>query len=209
VIHDAGLERTTDRRGKVRDLSLAQLREADAGARFSPDRGRTYPFRGAGLVIPTLGEVLRAFPETPILVDLKDVTGQESVRQLLVDERALDRCVVASDDPAALQCFRSGQFACAACGPEISSLYWGAWLGKRATAGAAYRLLSVPARYRGLRVPTRRFVAAARRLGCPVHVWTVNDASAARRLWNDGVAGIVTDFPDRIRAARLLLAPSS
>ena len=64
-----------------------------------------------------------------------------------------------------------------------------------------HRLLSVPLRYRGLPVPTRRFVAAARRLGCPVHVWTVNDAATARRLWARGVAGVVTDVPDVIRAA--------
>jgi glycerophosphoryl diester phosphodiesterase len=62
-----------------------------------------------------------------------------------------------------------------------------------------HRLLSVPLRYRGLTVPTRRFVAAARQLGCPVHVWTVNDAATARRLWARGVAGIVTDRPDVIR----------
>jgi len=60
----------------------------------------------------------------------------------------------------------------------------------------------VPVRHRGLPVPTRGFVAAARGLGCPVHVWTVNDPSLARRLWGCGVAGIVTNLPDRICAAR-------
>ena len=51
-------------------------------------------------------------------------------------------------------------------------------------------------------MPTRGFVAAARRLGCPVHVWTVNDAATARRLWARGVAGIVTNVPEVIREAR-------
>jgi len=40
-------------------------------------------------------------------------------------------------------------------------------------------------------VPTRRLVAAARSPGCPVHVWTINDAATARGLWARGVAGIV------------------
>jgi glycerophosphoryl diester phosphodiesterase len=202
VIHDQSLERTTGLKAKVSALTLAQLREADAGARFSPDRGGTYPFRGAGIVIPTLGEVLRAFPETPLLLELKEEAAQEPVRQLLLDEQAIDRCVLASDQPAALRCFRAGRFSCAACRPEISALYWGALLGKWATTDAGYRLLSVPVRHRGLPVPTRRFVAVARGLGCPVHVWTVNDPSLARRLWSCGVSGIVTDLPDRIRAAR-------
>jgi glycerophosphoryl diester phosphodiesterase len=202
VIHDQSLERTAGLEAKVSDLTLAQLREADAGARFSPDRGRTYPFRGAGIVIPTLSEVLRAFPETPLLLDLKEEGAQEPVRQLLLEEQAIDRCVLASDEPAALRCFRAGQFTCAACRPEISALYWGALLGKRATADAGYRLLSVPVRHRGLPVPTRRFVAAARGLGCPVHVWTVNDPALARRLWSCGVAGMVTDVPDRMVTIR-------
>jgi glycerophosphoryl diester phosphodiesterase len=65
-----------------------------------------------------------------------------------------------------------------------------------------YRLLSVPERYRGLTVPTRRFVAAARELGCPVHVWTVDQPVTARRLWHSGVAGIVTNSPQAIVEAR-------
>jgi len=53
-----------------------------------------------------------------------------------------------------------------------------------------------------LRVPHRRFVAAARRLGCPVHVWTVDNPATARRLWRLGVSGIITNAPREIRAAR-------
>ena len=65
-----------------------------------------------------------------------------------------------------------------------------------------YRFLSVPVRYRGLPVATGGFMLAARALGCPVHVWTVNDGSLARRLWARGAAGIVTNYPDRVLAAR-------
>jgi glycerophosphoryl diester phosphodiesterase len=32
-----------------------------------------------------------------------------------------------------------------------------------------------------------------------VNVWTVNDTDCMRRLTEDGVTGIVTDFPDRLR----------
>jgi glycerophosphoryl diester phosphodiesterase len=47
-----------------------------------------------------------------------------------------------------------------------------------------------------------KFVAAARGLGCPVHVWTVNDGATARMLWGRGVAGMVTNFPEVIRKER-------
>jgi glycerophosphoryl diester phosphodiesterase len=201
VLHDATLDRTTDGRGPVGALTLAELRAADAGARFSLDGGRSYPFRNGAARVPTLAEVLRGFPEVPVLLEVKEPAAQAAVRQVVLEERAAERCVLASEHHAALQLFRQPPFAVAASGGEIGALYRGVLL-RRVPGAVSYRLLSVPERYRGLRVPTRGFVAAARRLGCPVHVWTVNDPVAAQRLWSLGVSGIVTNVPDRIRAAR-------
>lgn len=200
VIHDATLDRTTDRIGVVSAQTLVGLRQADAGARFSPDRGRTYPCRGQRVRIPMLAEVLDAFPEMPMLVDIKDARAGEAVRRVLQDQRATERTVVGSDEPAALGPFRDPPFSRAATGPDIAALYTATAL-RRSPPLASYRVLSVPERYRGLPIPTRRFVAAARGLGCPVHVWTVNTAATARQLWGQGVAGIVTNVPDAIRAA--------
>jgi glycerophosphoryl diester phosphodiesterase len=201
VLHDERLDRTTGRRVLLRELALTALAEFDAGATFTPDRGRTYPFRGAGIRIPTLQEVLRAFPELCFLVELKESEAQEPVRQVVLEEQATDRCVLASEHHAALAVFRHPPFAVAASGREIGFLYRATLL-RRVPPQVSYRALSVPERHRGLRVPTRSFVAAARRLGCPVHVWTINDPAAARRLWEDGVAGIVTNFPGRLVASR-------
>jgi glycerophosphoryl diester phosphodiesterase len=201
VIHDETLDRTTDLVGPVRARTLAELRQADAGHRFTTDRGATTPYRGAGIQLPTLAEVLWAFPSMPVLIEVKEPAVQEAVRRVLLEAQACDRCLVASELLEALQLFREDPFACGAAGPEISALYWSSLL-RRKRPAARYRALSVPIRYRGLPVPTRAFVAAARRLGCPVHVWTVNDAATARRLWARGVAGIVTNVPDVIRTAR-------
>src|SRR5690349_1723944 len=53
IIHDPTVDRTTDGAGAVSSLTLAELKRLDAGARFSADGGRTFPFRGRGLTIPT------------------------------------------------------------------------------------------------------------------------------------------------------------
>jgi glycerophosphoryl diester phosphodiesterase len=201
VLHDSVLDRTTDGRGPVSAVTLADLHQVDAGARFTPDRGRTYPFRGAGFRVPELREVLRGFPEIALLVELKEPQAQEAVRRIILEEGAVERCVLASEHHAALQLFREPPFAVAASSTEIGALYRGVLL-RRVPEVVRYRLLSVPERHRGLRVPTRSFVAAARRLGCPVHVWTINDPPVAQRLWAGGVAGIVTNLPDRICAVR-------
>jgi glycerophosphoryl diester phosphodiesterase len=201
VIHDDTLDRTTDRSGLVRSHTLAELRSLDAGARFTSDRGRTYPYRGADVRIPTLGEVLWAFPRMPVLLEIKEPEAQEAVRKVLLQEEATERCVVASEDQAALQAFEDPPFARGASSAEISRLYRAALL-RRRIRPVSYRLLSVPERYKGLPVPTHFFADAARSLGCPVHVWTVDRPATARRLWRGGVAGIVTNLPGVMVEAR-------
>ncbi len=57
----------------------------------------------------------------------------------------------------------------------------------------------VPARIGGRRFVDARYLAAARRLGLPVHVWTVNDRAEMTRLLDLGVDGIMTDRADVLR----------
>jgi glycerophosphoryl diester phosphodiesterase len=205
VIHDATLDRTTDRTGPVAALTLAELRSVDAGWHFSPDQGRTHPHRGRDARVPTLGEVLWAFPKLSILVEIKEPPAQEAVRRVLLQEEAAERCVMASEYREALLAFDEPPFARGASGPEISALYWAALLRRRPPA-AGYRMLSVPLRYRGLPVPTSGFVAAAKASDCAVHVWTVDSPDTARRLWRRGVSGIVTNVPGTMVEARRSLS---
>ncbi|WP_067824278.1 glycerophosphodiester phosphodiesterase family protein [Actinomadura kijaniata] len=46
---------------------------------------------------------------------------------------------------------------------------------------------------------TRRMVADAHRLGLKVIPWTVNDEPTMQKLIDDGVDGLITDYPDRLR----------
>ncbi len=201
VIHDPTLDRTTGARGVVAMEPLERIRQADAGARFSHDGGRSYPWRGRGVRVPTLVEVLAAFPDVPLLIEIKTPRAQHAVRCVLADHGAGERCIVAAFDAAALEVFGEPPFVRGAARVDIWRL-WQASLLARPVTRVGYRALCVPERFRGLRVPHRRFIAAARRLGCPVHVWTVNDPGTARRLWRLGVSGIITNVPREIRKAR-------
>jgi glycerophosphoryl diester phosphodiesterase len=206
VIHDATLDRTTDRTGAVSALTLAELRAVDAGWHFSADRGRSHPFRGGEARVPTLGEVLWAFPRLNVLVEIKEPPAQEAVRRVLVQEDAAARCVVASEHREALLAFDEPPFVRGASAPEISALYWATLLRRRIPA-PGYRMLSVPLRHRGLPVPTTGFLAGARTSGCAVHVWTVDSPDTARRLWRRGVSGIVTNVPGTMVEVRRSLSP--
>ena len=71
VIHDATLERTTSGDGKVQEQTLVQLQQWDAGYRFSPDGGETFPFRATGVTVPTLAEVFQQCPGVKFTVEIK------------------------------------------------------------------------------------------------------------------------------------------
>jgi glycerophosphoryl diester phosphodiesterase len=200
VLHDPTLDRTTDRTGPVTGLPLEAVQQADAGYRYTPD-GRAFPWRGRAARVPTLAEVLAAFPNAPLLMELKTPAAGPPVRRLLEERRATDRCVVASFHGAALEPFLRPAFRRGATRGDTARL-WLAALAGLPLRGGAYDLLAVPERWHGLPVATRRVIRRARAAGCPVHVWTVNDVRVARRLWSRGVSGIVSDYPGRLVAER-------
>jgi glycerophosphoryl diester phosphodiesterase len=71
LMHDETVERTTDLTGSIASMTMKQLRTADAGYRFEAPDG-SFPFRGKGLKVPTLPEVLKWLPAgTGLVVEVK------------------------------------------------------------------------------------------------------------------------------------------
>ena len=200
VHHDPTLDRTTDRGGAVAALTLAELRAADAGARFTADGGRTFPFRGRGVRVPTLDEVLGAWPGVPVLIEIKVAEASAEVRRVLDRHAAAGRAVVASFVDAAVAPFRGSAYATGAARGDVARLLAASFAGVRVRP--AYQLASVPPSYKGLPLPLGRFARALRPAGVPVHVWTVDRPDEARALWAAGVVGMVSNDPATILAAR-------
>jgi glycerophosphoryl diester phosphodiesterase len=191
VLHDQTLDRTTDATGPLRRRTLQELEQVDAGFRFSPDGGRSHPWRGKGLRIPPLRQVIQDLPTIPLLIEVKEPEAQEAIARVLQETGAVGRAVLAGSDWRSLQTFRSPPFHLGASRRDIARLYFG--LG---SPDPACRCYAVPDRFKILPVPTRRFVDAAHRRGASVHVWTVDDPAHARHLWANGVNGMVTNRPD-------------
>ena len=63
LFHDKSVERTTNGQGLIADLTLAQLKQLDAGYQFQTPGEEDYPFRGKGFRIHALEEILPLFPE--------------------------------------------------------------------------------------------------------------------------------------------------
>ena len=201
VLHDATVDRTTSGRGAVAALSLARLAELDAGARFTRDGGRTTPARGLGVRVPTLDAVLAAFPDTPMIVEIKVVAAADAVRALLERHGSATRTLVASFHARALDPFRDAPFAIGATQREVRRLLRAA-LTRRPLPRPRYHAITVPPRYRGLPLPLGRFARLLRPHGVAVHAWTIDDPAAARALWAAGVSGIVTNDPGAVSGGR-------
>src|SRR6185503_6864057 len=72
VHHDRTLDRTTDATGPVAARTADELARVDAGYRFA--RGGDFPFRGRGIGVPTLREVLARYRGVPTIIEIKVYT---------------------------------------------------------------------------------------------------------------------------------------
>jgi glycerophosphoryl diester phosphodiesterase len=223
VMHDETVNRTTNGAGSVESMTLPQIKSLDAAYWFVPDRGTTYTgqpgdyalrgiatgavppppgYSAADFTIPTLEEVLRAFPETLINVELKPTIGQTGKIELAV--RDLLRRFGRTDDVIVVSFLDHSITLFKALAPEITTApatvqvgaFWAASQG--ALPGIPLPIhvaLQVPEVFSGLPVMSKDFVDDAHRNALAVHVWTINDAAAMRRLLDWRVDGIMTDRP--------------
>ena len=202
VLHDAAVDRTTDGRGRVNDLTLAELKKLDAGFSFSTDGNQTFPSRGRGVTVPTLSEVFDALPAMTFNIEPKQHTPSIVVPlcALLRERKMTDRAIVGSFNQRTIDDFRRAcpEVATAASPPEASEFLARVKTGLADSYSPPMQTLQVPENFGALGVVSKDFVEAAHRRNLKVHVWTVNDESAMRRLIDAGVDGIMTDYPDRL-----------
>ncbi len=105
VFHDWTLDCRTNGRGVTRDHTLAELKKLDIGYGYTADNGKTYPFRGKGVgLMPSLTEVLNAFPDRSLLIHVKSDDPQEgkllaAFLSKLSQERRSQLAIYGGDEP--------------------------------------------------------------------------------------------------------------
>jgi glycerophosphoryl diester phosphodiesterase len=199
IHHDEMVDRTTNGSGRLADLSWEELQDLDAGYHFRDPQGRP-TFQGRGVRVPAFQELLEAFPDLRLNVEAKEQAAAQPLVDLILQAGAQDRVLVAAE-------FERNRR------PVVG--YPGPWGASRLQVSAFFFLLAtpvgpyytpacdvlqVPERASGVTILTPRFITEAHRRNLPVHVWTVDDPIAMRKLVSWGVDGIQTDRPD-------LLAP--
>lgn len=201
LMHDPTLERTTDGSGEVALRSVQELQARDAGARYTADGGRSFPWRGRGVRIPTLEAALAAIPDLPLIIELKTTAVAGPALEVLRRTGNLGRVLIGSFIDAALRPFQDIGVPVSASSEALTGLYLPALFGQTPFP-LPFQAMCIPRFQKILPLPVQGYAAMMRAAGGATHVWTVNDPRIARRLWVKGVNGIISDDPAAILAAR-------
>lgn len=186
AIHDETVDRTTNGKGHVGQMTLAEIRRLDAGSWFASEF--------SGERVPTLEEILiftRAH-DVVFYLELKPNGfwgGEPALISALRDSGEIPRSIIISFDPDILVKLHKME-------PTLMTglLYDGQLadpFAKAAEIGA--RQIAV----RGDLV-TPKFLETAHKRDLQVVCWTINAPAHMRLLASAGVDGIMSDYPDRL-----------
>jgi glycerophosphoryl diester phosphodiesterase len=189
VMHDGEVSRTTDGFGYIKDMTVAEIKELDAGAHFDEQ------FRGER--VPTLPEVLSwAKERIPLVIELKgDPIPSDGIESRLVgmlrSHDMVDRVTVISFWHRSVKTVKELE-------PDIATgiLYAGHLVD---TVGAARAALCdsvrIPAGYW-----TKELVDELHSSGLHTTAWQSEEDGLTLRLAHMGLDSIGTNYPDRMRA---------
>jgi len=184
AFHDDDLGRVADQRGPIGKASYDQVRRA----------------RVDGAAIPTLEEVLGAWPDVRVYVDAKDDASVAPLVAAVDRTAAHDRVCIGSfldHRVARMRGLTDGRVCTWAGRKEVARLRL-ASVGLPAGAFVA-GACQVPVRKGPVLVVDRRFLDTARRRGVAVHVWTIDDRPEMERLLDLGVDGIISNRPTLLK----------
>lgn len=204
VWHDWTVDCRTEGHGETRSLTLAQMRALDAGYGYTADGGKTYPFRGQGVgLIPSLREVLQAFPEGRFVVNQKDRsrTTTQLIASVLDSVGASDRvclAAIAELNAAYLDTTAAAAPRCTLAAPRqikrcLIDYLGSGWTGAL-PASCVGQSLTLPdgVLVRLLWGWPGTFIERVRANGGRVYVWT-DDPARVAPLRALGIDGILTD----------------
>lgn len=199
LMHDETVDRTTNGQGEVAKMTLAELKALDAAWRFTRDGGRTFPYRGQGVTVPTFAEVLETLPDAMFLIEIK---GGASLPAAIIDlirrTGAQDRVILASFHEGLMHVVRKTAPEIATCFTYSSGIRMLGALrnGDWASYAPEDTLLALPDDLERRYALTADEIRAIQSKGVFVQVHTVNAREEMVRLLRLGVDSLITDHPD-------------
>lgn len=192
VIHDEKVDRTTNGKGNVRDMTLEELKKLDAGSWFREEF--------AGTRIPVLGEVLKLLKGSGIRLNVEiksDVIPYEGIEEKVLE--ALEKyeykshAIISSFNHYSLKRVHQldSEIETAILFMEVLYEPWKYAAGIGASALHVYAPVAYAEASR-----------EAERNQFPVRVFTINKEEQMRELLDLGVDTIMTDYPEKAMQVR-------
>lgn len=199
VWHDDTLDRCSDATGPIADRTAAELAQIDAGYRFTPDGGQSFPFRGQGHGALRLADVLTAWPTMRFNIDLKPDRPElvPAFVQVLRAADAVDRVCMGSEHASIAAALHQALPDACHFFPREALTRWimAALTGQPLPSDDRWSVLDMPMRHNGMVLTNERLVQAAAADDRWINVWTIDDPADMRTLIELGIGGIMTDAP--------------
>ncbi|MCO4747301.1 MAG: glycerophosphodiester phosphodiesterase [Proteobacteria bacterium] len=198
LMHDDSVDRTTDGTGAIKNMSWTELSALDAGYQYTEDGGTTFPFRGQGVTIPRLDDVLDAFSDKTFSIEVKqsDPPLVDELIAMLDDKGVAEQVVVSSfeDGPIAALREERADILTGLTTTEALGLYYLDDSDFDEYIPPTY-YFAAPFQFGGLSLD-QETVDKAHHFGLTVHVWTVNDEADMQTVLDFGADGLITDDPE-------------
>jgi len=196
VNHDSSVDRCTNGTGKIRDMTLEQVKGLDAGVRFGD--------KFVGVRIPTLEESLDFFESQSVrlCIEIKGETTDESIQtarktvDMLQRRGSLQRVVISSFDGECLRTIKTWEpLLATSLDPDRQDGTYTPW--ELCQQVLRCHANSMQHTHEFL---TAEIVNEAHLHGFSLWTWTANKPEDMRRVLPMGVDAIMSDYPDVLRA---------
>ncbi len=194
IIHDETLERTCNKSGFVKDLTLAELKTVNAGANFKgTDASKSFNEK-----IPTLEEYFDLVKTKNIISNIELKTGvfeytgiEEKVYELIKKYSLQDRCIISSFNHESILRFKK-------IAPQIKC---GFLVDSWQIAPASYlKQHKIECYHPSAYLLTRPFVDELHSNNIEVNAWFGTIQFDYAQVIKTGLDGIITDFPDKVES---------
>lgn len=209
AIHDATVDRTTDGSGLVNEMTLAEIQDLDAGFHWEDENGQR-PYRGEGLYIPTVEEVLRAYPDHRHLIEMKDtnqpVLYEDVILELwqVIQSTEMEKNVMVGSFTHSInerfEEVSNGQIPIGGGEEAIRSFVTMHVPFLNGLANSEFDALQIPVEQEGFDLTQNNILRGASNRNKVVYYWTINDEDEMRYLVEKGADGIMTDHPDLLQS---------
>ena len=204
ALHDETIDRTTDKKGLVKNLTLKEIKKLDAGSWFNDSFPEKKSAEYKGLQIPTLREVLEKFgPDAKFFIETKSPEVYPGMEEKLInilneynligDHQTFGKIIVQSFSIESLKKIHQMDESLPLI--QLLSYYAPAIISDSEVSKIKEYAVGVGLHYTAV---SPGYIQKVTDSDLMVFPYTVNEKADMKMLLDWGVTGMFTNYPDRL-----------